>query len=393
MIGIYKDHRKEQQNYYYIPYMLIAFSFVLESFAINWLENRNGCNYNVFQKIIEMEERVKAIQALKQAPQYNPSRYKNHYFYPDFDSLRDRMTEETKDKVKYTKKAKYDLSENRDFIPYKVATRIKHAIVFTVRLDCRSDELTSTGQGLDKQTMQMLEEYDKFCKGHAHFVPFDDFTHDYESFPVLRNHKVRLLEHMLKGFIDRKYKISFMKGMMFLMEQLILLLTTITMLLKANVFSFIYLIFILKYFRSATKVYLLVRMGFYISLLLVLQYAFFLFNLTSATSPQPYPLLLEHYPHMYYEEDETKIPYLIPFFYKFKSFRDLKLSYFLGIGISAHQINCLYLDFLNLALISMYVFNFRNPVLFRSMKKVFWSYPSEFDTVEKWKRLLPNVVK
>lgn len=45
-----------------------------------------------------------------------------------------------------------------------------------------------------------------------------DFDHDYESYPILRNHKIRLIEMMIKSFIDRKYKISFMKGMMILME-------------------------------------------------------------------------------------------------------------------------------------------------------------------------------
>lgn len=41
----------------------------------------------------------------------------------------------------------------------------------------------------------------------------------------------------------------------------------------------------------------------------------------------------------------------------------------------------------------MYVFNFRNPLLFRSMRKVFWTYPNEFDPISKWKRLEPNVLK
>jgi len=48
------------------------------------------------------------------------------------------------------------------------------------------------------------------------------------------------------------------------------------------------------------------------------------------------------------------------------------MSYFLGIGVQNHQIEVLFIDFINLAIISMYIFNFRNPLLFRSMKKVFW---------------------
>jgi len=87
------------------------------------------------------------------------------------------------------------------------------------------------------------------------------------------------------------------------------------------------------------------------------------------------------------------IPYSIPVFYHYKPFRDLNLSYFLGVGVSDHQIDALMYDFINLALISMYVYNFRNPLFFRTMKKVFWQYPSEYDTIDKWKRLEPNVIK
>jgi hypothetical protein len=74
-------------------------------------------------------------------------------------------------------------------------------------------------------------------------------------------------------------------------------------------------------------------MNFYIATMFMIQYSTFLFNLTSGTSPQPYPNKLENYPHLYDEEDITHIPYAIPFFYQYKPFRDLNLSYFLGIGV------------------------------------------------------------
>jgi len=64
----------------------------------------------------------------------------------------------------------------------------------------------------------MLDDYDKLCAKKGKFIPFKDYNHDYESFPVLKQHKTRLLEVMLKFFVERKYKISFMKGMMFVME-------------------------------------------------------------------------------------------------------------------------------------------------------------------------------
>jgi hypothetical protein len=44
--GIYKDHRKSVQNYYYLTFFLLAFGLVLERQAINWLRNRMGCNFN-----------------------------------------------------------------------------------------------------------------------------------------------------------------------------------------------------------------------------------------------------------------------------------------------------------------------------------------------------------
>lgn len=163
----------------------------------------------------------------------------------------------------------------------------------------------------------MLNEYGEFCKKHGHFVPMHDFKYDYETYPILRNHKIRQLEMILKSYVDRKYKISFMKGMMMVMEQTILLLTLMTMILKANMYSFIYLIFVVKYFFCQSKVFLIVRMNVYIAIMFMIQYTTFLFNLTSGTSPQPFPKKLENYPHIYGNEDNNAIPYAIPFFYKF----------------------------------------------------------------------------
>lgn len=42
-----------------------------------------------------MQVRVEAVEEdpTQPAPPYDPSRYKNHYFYPDFETLRERMQE------------------------------------------------------------------------------------------------------------------------------------------------------------------------------------------------------------------------------------------------------------------------------------------------------------
>jgi hypothetical protein len=38
-------------------------------------------------------------------------------------------------------------------------------------------------------------------------------------------------------------------------------------------------------------------------------------------------------------------------------------------------------------IISMYILNYRNPILVKSMRKVFWRFPSKFEDPEKWDRL------
>ena len=78
-------------------------------------------------------------------------------------------------------------------------------------------------------------------------------------------------------------------------------------------------------------------------------------------------------------------------FFRFEVFRDLELSYLLGFGVESSQVQNLLLDFLNLYLVSMYVFNNRNPVLIKIVKKIFWRFPSKFEGKEKWNRLEPLV--
>jgi hypothetical protein len=57
MLGIFKDNRLEVETYFYIPMSLIAMSLFFERQAINWLTNRQGCNYYYLQKCIEIDLR------------------------------------------------------------------------------------------------------------------------------------------------------------------------------------------------------------------------------------------------------------------------------------------------------------------------------------------------
>ena len=105
-------------------------------------------------------------------------------------------------------------------------------------------------------------------------------------------------EKILKQAIDTKYKISLSKGMQMVFESICLLVLMISITLKANIFSIVYLTFIFKYVFSKGKTELLVRMATYISICLSLQYLLFMLNLTTATSPAPFPAQFAGYPYL-----------------------------------------------------------------------------------------------
>lgn len=70
----------------------------------------------------------------------------------------------------------------------------------------------------------------------------------------------------------------------------------VSLMLKANVWSIIYLIFIYKYVVTKNKTNLLVRICSYLSISLALQYIVYLLNMTWRTSPTPFPKVFETYP-------------------------------------------------------------------------------------------------
>ena len=223
---------------------------------------------------------------------------------------------------------------------------------------------------------------------HSKLKPRDMI--DEETIPILRDHKIKFYENELRLNVNRKYKISFYKGVQFVNEALCLLVMMISVVLKSNIFSLIYLIFIYKFVVSDSKASLLVRMTVYISVTLLIQYMLFILNLTAHNSPAPFPEQFEGYPINSSPED-LSIKYFFPFFFKFDVLRDLRLSYLIGIGVETAQVKNLLLDFLNLYLVSMYVLNNRNPILIKIVKKIFWTFPSKFEDKDKWNRLDPIV--
>jgi hypothetical protein len=117
----------------------------------------------------------------------------------------------------------------------------------------------------------------------------DEGNYDYESIPVLRDYKVKSLERILEANVDRKYKISLAKGMQLALEQLIMLIMMLSLVMKANLISVMYLIFLVKYAFSIRKTDLLVRFQTYMTITLGLQYIAYLLNLNAMTSPAPFP--------------------------------------------------------------------------------------------------------
>ena len=84
----------------------------------------------------------------------------------------------------------------------------------------------------------------------------------------------------MKTNVERKYKISFSKGMQLFVEATVLLLLMITLMIKANVVSLIFLVFIFRFAFSNTKSEVLVRANTYFCFLFIAMYFMYLVNLT-----------------------------------------------------------------------------------------------------------------
>ena len=69
------------------------------------------------------------------------------------------------------------------------------------------------------------------------------------------------------------------------------------------------------------------------------------------------------------------------------------MTYLVGIGFEKSHIFNILLDFFNLYIVSMYILHYRNPILVKSMQKLFWRFPSKYEDEEKWDRIDPLVRK
>ena len=208
---------------------------------------------------------------------------------------------------------------------------------------------------------------------------------------MLREYKVQALEAIIRDGINRKYKISFAKGMQMLEECLVLFVLMTSVILKANIFSLLYLALIFKYIQSRSKQEMLGRVVSYMSIAFIAQYALYVLNLTAGSTPADFPPQYHLYPRNPRRPHDFDIRYAIPLFFHFDSFRDLNLAYMIGVGVDKEQVQNLIIDFFNLWIVSMYLFYFSNPILSKSMEKIFWVFPKPSDELDKWCRLNAEV--
>lgn len=73
-------------------------------------------------------------------------------------------------------------------------------------------------------------------------------------------------------------------------------------------------------------------MTVYISITLLIQYTVFVLNLTAHNSPAPFPSQFTGYP-INKDPENLHVQYMFPLFFRYDIFRNLRFSYFLGIGI------------------------------------------------------------
>jgi len=149
--------------------------------------------------------------------------------------------------------------------------------------------------------------------------------------PLYQKFKCEQLRQNIRENVDFKYKISLYKGIQLFLESCVQFLLMFSIVTKANVWSLIYLIFIIRYIRIRTRTELLIKVNAYMSAIFVFQYIAYLINLTALTSPAPFPPGFFAYP--YKAEEKFGGMYAIPWVFHYKQFHNLRYCYLLGFGV------------------------------------------------------------
>lgn len=109
-------------------------------------------------------------------------------------------------------------------------------------------------------------------------------------------------------------------------------------------------------------------MTYIIGVSLALEYILMLTNLTSLNSPMPFPFHFSPYPSAMHSTDL----YSIPWFLKSDFLKNnLDWTIYLGINIEYASINDIWFDFMNLIVMTIYFFNYGNPINSKDIKVSF----------------------
>lgn len=120
MAGLYKNKC--------LVYIFLA--LVFEKQCLNWLTNRNGCTHFIFQKCIELDIRRDSLRYNWLNPRYckyDIENYRKHYFANDFDQVKELIINNISDNPDILKD-EYGRDKQGDFIPGRLALRLKHTI-------------------------------------------------------------------------------------------------------------------------------------------------------------------------------------------------------------------------------------------------------------------------
>ena len=86
----------------------------------------------------------------------------------------------------------------------------------------------------------------------------------------MRNYKAKQLEHILKSAVDLKYKISLAKGIQIVLEIFMIFLLMLSLVLKSNLISLFYFVFVIRSVTTNLKTSLLVRVNIYMAIIFAL---------------------------------------------------------------------------------------------------------------------------
>lgn len=110
-------------------------------------------------------------------------------------------------------------------------------------------------------------------------------------------------------------------------------------------------------------------MTYVFSLTLALEYLLMLTNITSYNSPMEFPSYYNPYPAITYKDEDL---YVIPWFLQVPFLKEnLNWTVFFAINLEHDSINTIWFDFFNLVLLTIYFFNFGNPINAKNIKVSF----------------------